>query len=155
MSAKIAIRFKREEKKKEESVVQKKEKKINNEKITKEPELKAPAPDPKEDSNVKVNKKKLNRKILSVQNGFSKSNLKISGLSLKSEKKKTHSSKKKIARKTSDFEKALKNNKNLANTQFNLFSPDRFTNTQFCGSDFCDYTLDCMDIYFRLYGYNS
>ena len=54
--------------------------------------------------------------------------------------------KKKIARKTSDFEKALKNNKNLANTQFNLFSPDRFTNTQFCGSDFCDYTLDCMDI---------
>ena len=146
MSAKINLRFKREEKKKEESVVQKKEKKINNEKITKEPELKAPAPDPKEDSNVKVNKKKLNRKILSVQNGFSKSNLKISGLSLKSEKKKTHSSKKKIARKTSDFEKALKNNKNLANTQFNLFSPDRFTNTQFCGSDFCDYTLDCMDI---------
>ena len=73
MSAKINLRFKREEKKKEEkkkeeNVVHKKEKKINNEKITQEPELKAPAPDPKEDSNVKVNKKKLSRKILSVKN---------------------------------------------------------------------------------------
>jgi len=146
MSAKINLRFKREEKKKEENVAHKKEKKISNEKITKEPELKAPAPDPKEDSNVKVNKKKLNRKILSVQNGFLKSNSKELGLALKSEKKKAYSCKKRIARKKSDFEMALKNNKNLANTQFNLFSPDRFTNTQFCGSDFCDYTLDCMDI---------
>ena len=56
--------------------------------------------------------------------------------------------KKKISetRKKIDFELALKNKNNLANTQFNLFSPDKFTNTQFCGSDYCEYTLDCMDL---------
>ena len=45
-----------------------------------------------------------------------------------------------------NFESALKNKKNLANTQFNLFSPDKFTNTTFCDSDYCEYTLDCMDL---------
>ena len=45
-----------------------------------------------------------------------------------------------------DFELELKKKNNLAKTQFNLFSPDKFTNTQFCGSDYCEYTLDCMDI---------
>ena len=50
------------------------------------------------------------------------------------------------SRKNLDFESALKNKNNLANTQFNLFSPDKFTNTQFCGSDYCEYTLDCMDL---------
>jgi len=50
------------------------------------------------------------------------------------------------SRKNIDFESALKNKNNLANTQFNLFSPDKFTNTQFCGSDYCEYTLDCMDL---------
>ena len=56
-------------------------------------------------------------------------------------KKKTYETSKNL-----DFESALKNKKNLANTQFNLFSPDKFTNTQFCGSDYCEYTLDCMDL---------
>ena len=45
-----------------------------------------------------------------------------------------------------DFEAALKNKKNLSKTQFNLFSPDKFTNTQFCGSDYLEYTLDCMEL---------
>ena len=45
-----------------------------------------------------------------------------------------------------DFEAALKHEKNLGKTQFNLFSPDKFTNTQFCGSDYLEYTLDCMQV---------
>ena len=45
-----------------------------------------------------------------------------------------------------DFESALKNKNNLAKTQYNLFSPDKFTNTEFCGSDYCEYTLECMDL---------
>ena len=49
-----------------------------------------------------------------------------------------------------DFELALKNKNNLFNTQFNLFSPDKFTNTQFCGSDYLEYTLDCMDIILKI-----
>ena len=49
-------------------------------------------------------------------------------------------------KKTLDFEAALKNKKNLSKTQFNLFSPDKFTNTQFCGSDYLEYTLDCMEL---------
>ena len=27
-----------------------------------------------------------------------------------------------------------------------MFSPNKFTNTQFCGSDYLDYTLDCMEL---------
>ena len=49
-------------------------------------------------------------------------------------------------RKNLDFDTALKNEKNLANTQFNLFSPEKFTNTTFSDSDYCEYTLDCMDL---------
>ena len=49
-------------------------------------------------------------------------------------------------KKSSDFEKALKNKNNLAKTQFNLFSPDKFTNTEFCESDYLEYTLDCMEL---------
>ena len=45
-----------------------------------------------------------------------------------------------------DFESALKNKNNLAKTQFNLFSPDKFTNTEFCDSDYCEYTLECMKL---------
>ena len=63
-------------------------------------------------------------------------------------KKSLFNNKKKVPEtsKNLDFELALKNKKNLANTQFNLFSPDKFTNTQFCGSDYCEYTLECMDL---------
>ena len=65
-----------------------------------------------------------------------------------SEKKKNQNiiKKKPEQKKTIDFEKYLKNKNNLANTQFNLFSPDKFTNTQFCGSDYCEYTLNCMEL---------
>ena len=49
-------------------------------------------------------------------------------------------------RKNLDFESALKNAKNLGNTQYNLLSPDKFTNTEFCDSDYCEYTLECMDL---------
>ena len=45
-----------------------------------------------------------------------------------------------------NFELALKNKNNLGKTQFNLFSPDKFTNTEFCDSDYCEYTLNCMDL---------
>ena len=45
-----------------------------------------------------------------------------------------------------DFESALRNKNNLGKTQYNLFSPDKFTNTEFCDSDYCEYTLECMDL---------
>jgi len=43
-----------------------------------------------------------------------------------------------------DFEFALKNN--LKKMQFNLFSKDKFTNTEFSDSDYLKYTLDCMEL---------
>jgi len=49
-------------------------------------------------------------------------------------------------KKTLDFKAALKNKKNLSKTQFNLFSPDKFTNTEFCNSDYLEYTLNCMEL---------
>ena len=49
-----------------------------------------------------------------------------------------------------NFELALKNKNNLSKTQFNLFSPDKFTNTEFCDSDYCEYTLDCMNLILKL-----
>ena len=49
-------------------------------------------------------------------------------------------------RKNLDFDKAIKNVKNKKNTQYNLFSPDKFTNTEFSDSDYCEYTLECMDL---------
>ena len=59
---------------------------------------------------------------------------------------KKNTKKKKSVIKRLDFEITLKSRKNLANTQFNLFSPDKFTNTEFIGSDFCEYTLGCMEL---------
>ena len=69
-------------------------------------------------------------------------------IDLNEKKKITSPTKKKSleTKKNVDFESALKNKNNLAKTQFNLFSPDKFTNTQFCGSDYCEYTLDCMEL---------
>ena len=43
-----------------------------------------------------------------------------------------------------DFEFALKNN--LKKMQFNFFSKDKFTNTEFNDSDYLKYTLDCMEL---------
>ena len=60
---------------------------------------------------------------------------------------KLFSSDKKIStkkKKTIDFEFALKNN--LKKMQFNLFSKDKFTNTEFSDSDYLKYTLECMEL---------
>ena len=43
-----------------------------------------------------------------------------------------------------DFENALQNNRRKM--QFNLFSKDKFTNTEFRVSDYLKYTLNCMDL---------
>ena len=43
-----------------------------------------------------------------------------------------------------DFENVIK--KNTQKTQFNLFSQDKFTNTEFNKCDYLKYTLDCMDL---------
>ena len=139
------IRFQKEEKTIEENSFHKNEKKIND-KTANKLEIKAPALDNKENTDIKVNKKKLNRKILTIQNDCLKTYSKELDLGLRIEKKKTHIIKKKISTKKLNFEQALKKKKNLAKTQYNLFSPDKFTNTEFCGSDYCDYTLDCMEL---------
>ena len=47
-------------------------------------------------------------------------------------------------KKNIDFESALKNNKKKV--QFNLFSKDKFTNTEFSDSDYLKYTLNCMEL---------
>ena len=51
---------------------------------------------------------------------------------------------KKYTQKKFDFETALK--KNLKKMQFNLFSKDKFTNTEFSDSDYLKYTLNCMEL---------
>ena len=145
ISDKNNIRLQKEEKTNEENSFHKNEKKIND-KTANKLEIKAPALDNKENTDIKVNKKKLNRKILTIQNDCLKTYSKELDLGLRIEKKKTHIIKKKISTKKLNFEQALKKKKNLAKTQYNLFSPDKFTNTEFCGSDYCDYTLDCMEL---------
>ena len=52
--------------------------------------------------------------------------------------------KKKINKKVIDFDNALKNNQKKM--QFNLFSKDKFTNTEVSNSDYLNYTLNCMDL---------
>ena len=47
-----------------------------------------------------------------------------------------------------NFETALKNN--LKKMQFNLFSKDKFTNTEFNDSDYLKYTLNCMELILEL-----
>jgi len=69
------------------------------------------------------------------------------------EKIKTRNTFKKSISKTTknmNFDSALKNKNNLSKTQFNLFSPDKFTNTEFCDSDYCEYTLDCMNLILKI-----
>jgi len=51
---------------------------------------------------------------------------------------------KKINKKNFDFEKALK--KNSKKMQFNLFSKDKFTNSEIINSDYLKYTLNCMEL---------
>ena len=51
---------------------------------------------------------------------------------------------KKINKKKFDFESEIK--KNQKKMQFNLFSKDKFTNTEFSDSDYLKYTLNCMEL---------
>ena len=51
---------------------------------------------------------------------------------------------KKIKKKKFEFESAIK--KNVKKMQFNLFSKDKFTNTEFSDSDYLKYTLNCMEL---------
>ena len=51
---------------------------------------------------------------------------------------------KKLNKKNFDFEKALK--KNSKKMQFNLFSKDKFTNSEIINSDYLKYTLNCMEL---------
>ena len=53
--------------------------------------------------------------------------------------------KKKINKGLIDFEKEIQSNKNKK-MQFNLFSQDKFTNTEFSDSDYLKYTLNCMEL---------
>ena len=51
---------------------------------------------------------------------------------------------KKLNKKNFDFERALK--KNSKKMQFNLFSKDKFTNSEIINSDYLKYTLNCMEL---------
>ena len=59
---------------------------------------------------------------------------------------KENKNKKKLIKKVSDFENELQNDGNKNKMQFNLFSQDKFTNTEFSDSDYLKYTLNCMDL---------
>ena len=75
------------------------------------------------------------------EDGFCK---KISDNIIMNKNSKEEKNKKKSNRKLTDFENELKNNKRKM--QFNLFSKDKFTNTEFSDSDYLKYTLNCMDL---------
>ena len=89
-------------------------------------------------------------KIRKVQTNNEESSIKkMNTVNITNEKRKiqkSYNKKRSETVKMLDFESALKNKNNLAKTQFNLFSPDKFTNTEFCDSDYCEYTLECMDL---------
>jgi CTD small phosphatase-like protein 2 len=98
-------------------------------------------------STLRSNKKKISLSLLKSKIKKIKTLTKESTIT--SEKKKSQNAYRKEmsdAIKSLDFERALKNKNNLAKTQYNLFSPDKFTNTEFCDSDYLEYTLDCMDL---------
>ena len=102
--------------------------------------------DRKKNPYVKAKTKSLS--VNNIVNNYKRTKTFTSEINISSEKKNKTSHKKRNAKskKKENFISFLKNKNNLYNTQFNLFSPDKFTNTQFCGSDFCEYTLDCMDL---------
>ena len=105
--------------------------------------------DRKEKNESKTKENNNDSKIRKTQTSVKSSIKKMHTINTTNEKKKIpKTSKKKMSEsmKKLDFESALKNKNNLAKTQFNLFSPDKFTNTEFCDSDYCEYTLECMDL---------
>ena len=94
---------------------------------------------------IRSNKKKISLSFLKSQ--IKKRNT-LTKESNTNEKKKQNTYRKKMSEtiRNIDFELELKKKNNLAKTQYNLFSPDKFTNTEFCDSDYLEYTLDCMDL---------
>jgi len=137
------LKKKNEEKKEKGEKKEKKEKKGSLRKkeiLNKEQEL-------NRNSTLRSNKKKISLSLLKSKIKKIKTLTKESTIT--SEKKKSQNAYRKEmsdAIKSLDFERALKNKNNLAKTQYNLFSPDKFTNTEFCDSDYLEYTLDCMDL---------
>ena len=132
------IKDKKEEKEKDKNIKEKK-KKIKYEKNS-DTSL-------KKESKIKENNN--DSKIRKTQTSIQSSIKKMHTVNITNEKKKipkTYKKKMSESIKKLDFESALKNKNNLAKTQFNLFSPDKFTNTEFCDSDYCEYTLECMDL---------
>jgi hypothetical protein len=100
-----------------------------------------------------INQTPLLRRKRSISMNFGKTRVKEIAEQLKRKKKsvddKNLSSKnvekaKKKNLKNIDFESALKNNSKKM--QFNLFSKDKFTNTEFSDSDYLKYTLNCMEL---------
>ena len=135
------------DKKEEELFKRKKDKKESNSmNSTKEPHIKEKDKDKENNHNHDTDKKRINFNLFNTKVKKVKTLTKeINSI----EKKKIQNSfKKKMSEaiKKIDFESALKNKNNLGKTQFNLFSPDKFTNTEFCDSDYCEYTLDCMNL---------
>ena len=148
------IKDKKEEKEKEKSIKGKK-KKIKNPKNSDDSlKLRINVETPKKHSDRKkegkIKENNNDNKIRKTQTNNAESSIKkMNTLNIINEKKKIQKNyKKKMSEsvKKLDFESALKNKNNLAKTQFNLFSPDKFTNTEFCDSDYCEYTLGCMDL---------
>ena len=149
------IKDKKEEKEKEKNIKEKKKKikyeknSDNSLKFRTNADALKKFSDRKEKNESKTKENNNDSKIRKTQTSVKSSIKKMHTINITNEKKKIpKTSKKKMSEsiKKLDFESALKNKNNLAKTQFNLFSPDKFTNTEFCDSDYCEYTLECMDL---------
>ena len=149
------IKDKKEEKEKEKNIKEKKKKikyeknSDNSLKFRTNADALKKFSDRKEKNESKTKENNNDSKIRKTQTSVKSSIKKMHTINTTNEKKKIpKTSKKKMSESTKklDFESALKNKNNLAKTQFNLFSPDKFTNTEFCDSDYCEYTLECMDL---------
>ena len=139
-SLKFAYHIETPKDKKEEEIFKRKKDKNDNNSM-REPHLK------EKEYNHDTDKKKINFSLFN--NNKVKKVKTLPKESNTSEKKKVQNSlKKKMSEATKkiDFDTELKNKNNLCKTQFNLFSPDKFTNTEFCDSDYCEYTLECMNL---------
>ena len=149
------IKDKKEEKEKEKNIKEKKKKikyeknSDNSLKFRTNADALKKFSDRKEKNESKTKENNNDSKIRKTQTSVKSSIKKMHTVNITNEKKKipkTYKKKMSESIKKLDFESALKNKNNLAKTQFNLFSPDKFTNTEFCDSDYCEYTLECMDL---------
>ena len=149
------IKDKKEEKEKEKNIKEKKKKikyeknSDNSLKFGRNVDALKKFSDRKEKNESKTKENNNDSKIRKTQTSVKSSIKKMHTVNITNEKKKipkTYKKKMSESIKKLDFESALKNKNNLAKTQFNLFSPDKFTNTEFCDSDYCEYTLECMDL---------